>query len=227
MQRENWSAWKALLKEHGPFDMAFHLGDAMDGKGRRSGGTELITSDMDEQADMAAEVCHAVRQHGNRGFKWFGVNGTPYHTTSDGGEDWDTIMAQRAGFEKFGAHEWIDVNGCIFDLKHKVASSTIPHGKFTSIAKSKLWNTLWRDGQPQANVLLRGHVHYHTHCGEPGWIAMTLPALQAAGTKYGSRQCEAIVHWGITVFEVDNKGQFSWTCDTIQFKAQAARAVKA
>ena len=227
MQRENWRAFKRLLKKYEPFDMMFHLGDAIDGTGGRSGGTELITSSLEDQVDIAAEACNAVRHHANKGFKIYSVFGTPYHTASGDGDDWDSVLADKAGFESIGSHEWVDVNGCVFDLKHKVGSSSIPHGRHTAMAKEKLWNKLWGDGQPQANVVLRGHVHYHSYCGGPGWIAMTLPALQGAGTKFGARQCSGTVDWGITIFDVDSNGRFEWTCDTVQFEQQVAKAVKA
>jgi hypothetical protein len=227
MQSQNWQAWKKLLRKYQPFDMMFHLGDAIDGTGFRSGGTELITTSLEEQVDMAVDVCNSVRMHGKKGFKIYGVHGTPYHTASGDGDDWDSVLAEQAGWESIGSHEWIDVNGCVFDLKHKVGSSSIPHGRHTAMAKEKLWNQLWADGQPQANVVLRGHVHYHSFCGGPGWLAMTLPALQGAGSKFGARQCSGTVDWGVTVFDVDNKGQFDWTCDTVQFKDQVAKAVRA
>ena len=176
---------------------------------------------------MATDACNAVRLHGKKGFKIFGVFGTPYHCASSDGDDWDSVLAKQAGFESIGSHDFVDVNSCVFDLKHKCGSSAIPHGRHTAVAKERLWNQLWGDGQPQANVILRGHVHFHNFCGGPGWIAMTLPALQGAGSKFGARQCSGTVDYGITVFDVDSKGQFDWTCDTVQFEAQQATAVKA
>jgi len=226
MQRENWQMFKKLLRKYEPFDMMFHLGDAIDGTGKRSGGTELITTSLEEQVDMAVDVCNAVRLHGKRGFKIVGVHGTPYHTASSDGDDWDSVLADQAGFESMGSHEWVDVNGCIFDLKHHLGSSSIPHGRHTAIAKEKLWNQLWGEGQPQSDVILRGHVHYHQFVGAPGWLAMSLPALQGAGTKYGARRCSGTVQWGVTVFDVDSKGQFEWTCDTVQFQNQQAKVIK-
>ena len=56
---------------------------------------------------------------------------------------------------------------------------------------------------------------------------MILPSLQGAGSKFGARKCEGTVDWGVTVIDVDNKGAFDWTCDTVTFESQAAVAVKA
>jgi hypothetical protein len=89
-----------------------------------------------------------------------------------------------------------------------VGGSTIPHGRFTATAKERLWNVLWneRELRPKAQVILRGHVHYATFCGEPGWVAMTLPALQGMGTRYGGRVCSGTVHWGAVIFDVNEDG---------------------
>ena len=226
LQEELWKHYKSLLKKFGPFDFGFSLGDSIDGDGGRSGGVELITADREEQADMAVAVHDQVRLSANKGFEWVGVYGTAYHAGQS--EDFENIVADRAGFKKIGSHEWADVNGCIFDLKHHCGSSTIPHGRFTAPAKERLWNVLWAERElvPKARIILRGHVHYHAYCGEPGWVAMTLPALQGVGTKYGSRRCSGMVHWGLTVVDVDNDGGFDWHSEVIQINAQKAKVVK-
>jgi hypothetical protein len=228
LQRELWIKFLNILEKYKPFDIGFDLGDLIDGKGSRSGGTELISNDRNTQVDMAVKCLEEVSRRGKENFKWIGVFGTGYHTSGEGGEDWESIIAERCGFEKIGAHESVDINGCIFDLKHHIGSSSIPHGRFTAPAKERLWNVLWneRDLRPKANVILRGHVHYATFCGEPGWVAMTVPALQGMGTKYGSRYCSGTVHWGLTVFDVNKDGTFSWEQVVIPIIAQKIEAIK-
>jgi len=224
MQKESWREFKKLLRRYEPFDLGFHLGDLIDGKGKRSGGVELITTSMDEQAGMAASVCNTVRLHANKGFEWYGVSGTPYHTDADG-DSWDDVAARRAGFAKFGSHEWITVNGCTFDLKHKIGSSSVPYGKGTAIAKSRLHNLLWAEMQPKADVVIRGHTHSPFFCGEPGeWLGVICPALQG-WTKYGATQCEGRVRWGITIFDVNKDGSYDWHSDIITTNSQKAVAV--
>ena len=228
MERDMWREYKRLLKKYGPYDLAFHLGDMIDGKGKKSGGGELITSNLEEQSDMAAYVCDTVRLHANKGFKWYGVMGTNYHVSNDG-DNWDVVSANRAGFERMGAHEWIDVNGLIFDLKHKVGGSAIPYGRGTAIARARFQNVLWAemDAQPKSHVFLRGHNHYTFQVGEPGtWLALVCPALQG-WTKFGALECEAPVHWGISVFDVVNKNDWSYHVDKTVFESAKARAVKA
>lgn len=228
LQKELWNNFINLLERFKPFDVGLSVGDMIEGKAPRSGATELITADREEQIDMAVEVHRQVSMRANADFKWIGVFGTGYHTSGEGGEDWEAIMAERAGFHKIGSHEWVDVNGCIFDIKHHISSSIVPYGRFTAPARDRLWNMLWaeKEYQPKANVLLRGHVHYFTFCGDSDWVAMTLPALQGMGTKYGARRCSGLVHWGLTVFDVADDGTYSWSVPIVRLVNQKAEAIK-
>ena len=228
LQKETWIKFCNIIEQFKPFDIGFDLGDMIDGKGGKSGGTELISTDRNTQVDMAVACHQKISDVSKKNFKWIGVYGTAYHTSGEGGEDWETLVAEKCGFEKIGSHESIDVNGCIFDLKHHVGSSSVPYGRFTAPAKERLWNVLWneRELRPKANVILRGHVHYATFCGEPGWVAMTLPALQSMGTKYGARQCLGIVHWGVTIFDVESDGTFEWQQVVIPIVSQKIEAIK-
>lgn len=158
------------------------------------------------------------------------LHGTPYHVSPDG-EDWENIIASDCGAVKIGSHEWVEVDGVMFDLKHEVSSSSVPHGRYTALAKSNLWSILWSIGNraprgKKETVLIRSHVHYHAWCGAPGWLAMTLPALQGHGTKFGSRRCEGMVDFGIVVFETDGKGGYSWTKEIAEVSSQQAKAIR-
>ena len=56
VQREAWAWYKRKVREYGPYDGLVVNGDAIEGCGERSRGTELLTSDRHKQATMAA-VC--------------------------------------------------------------------------------------------------------------------------------------------------------------------------
>lgn len=228
LQRELWNQYINILERYKPFDVGFSMGDLIDGKGAKSGGTELITTDRNTQVDMAVNCLQNISDRGADNFKWIGVYGTGYHASGEGGEDWENVIAERCEFEKIGSHESVDVNGCIFDLRHHVGSSSIPHGRFSAPAKERLWNVLWneRDLRPKANVILRAHVHYATFCGEPGWVAMTLPALQGMGTKFGARRCSGTVHWGVTIFDVNEDSSFQWEQVIVNINSQKMEAIK-
>ena len=55
-QKEMWGIYKETIKKLQPIDLLGVNGDAIDGHGKRSGGSELIITDIDEQCDMAIEV---------------------------------------------------------------------------------------------------------------------------------------------------------------------------
>ena len=226
LQREMWSKWLSMLASVAPIDGVLYGGDGIDGPGKRSGGTEQITTDREEQADICVRCIDTIRLYARSkrgGIPIVGVYGTPYHVSGDG-EDWENVVAERAGFAKIGSHEWPEVEGVVFDLKHKIGSSAVPHGRHTATSREMLWNDLWSMErlQPSARVLLRGHVHYHQFCGTPTRLGMTLPALQAMGTKYGGRQCSGLVHWGAVTFDCAGGELLDWRSHIMTIKAQIA-----
>ena len=217
IQSECWNAFDNMVQALKPIDILIVNGDAIDGRGERSGGTELITVDRNVQCNMAV---YAIKHIGAKNVVL--TYGTPYHTGQL--EDIENTIADRVKGE-IHSHEWIDIEGTVFDIKHKVGSSSIPHGKGTAIAKDRLWNLLWSEHgeQPKADVLLRSHVHYHFHVGEPGWLAMTLPALQGQGTKFGARQCSGIVHFGMVHFDCSKEG-YTWAPHVLRLQSQKRTA---
>ena len=138
-----------LKKEH-PIDILVHNGDAIDGPGGRSGGSELITTDCNRQIDIAYDALK-IADAGN----YFFTYGTAYHTGQD--TDYEKVLADRFN-GIIRSHLWLDVNGTTFDIKHHIGNSSVPHGKGTPIAKEWLWNTLWnleQEQQPKADVYIR------------------------------------------------------------------------
>ena len=153
-QRELWTEYNRMVKEHGPADVLLVLGDVIDGRGEKSGSTELITTDRKEQGEMAAACIEMWKAK-----DIVMVFGTAYHVGNK--EDFETPVAELVKANKIGGQEWVKVDKVTFDLKHFIAGSGIPHGKGTPLAKEWLWNLVWniRDEQPLVDVFLRGHVH--------------------------------------------------------------------
>lgn len=151
--------------------------------------------------------------------------GTPYHTGD--AEDYESALADKLGCE-VKAHLWLDVDGCVLDCKHHVGGSSVPHGRHTAVARERLWNLLWEERalQPRAQLVARSHVHYHAYSGAPGWVAMTLPALQAAHTKYGARRCAGTVDWGIVIVDCQRGRVTAWRALTHQLRSVAERAIR-
>lgn len=221
MQRECWSWFAAAVKRSGPFDAAFWMGDMIDGKNTKEGGCGLFVADRKIQSDIAIAAVNHVNAPKNHF-----VYGTPYHVGAE--ERWEEVIAS-ACCSPIHTHGWVDVNGVVFDLKHKIGASSVPHGRFTAAAREQLWNALWAEGerQPKADILLRGHVHYHSACGQTGrWWAMTCPALQAAATHYGATQCSGLVDYGFLIFDITERGDYSWRIERADLQTEKATAVK-
>ena len=221
IQRETWDWFEGEIKGLGWVpDVIIHNGDAIEGDGHRSGATELISTDPQIQADMATMI---LREIGGKDTKYFMTYGTPSHTGVI--SDFEDLIAHSVGAEIRG-HHFLNIDGVMFDVKHKVGSSGIPHGRGGSTRKEKLWNSIWAEAgeQPNADVLVRSHVHYCDAQWNPDWgWAFTLPALQAAGSKYGARQCSGRVHYGFISFTVDD-GEFSWQPHIAKLKAHKKEA---
>lgn len=220
LQKETWDLYAKTIKEIGEVDLLIVNGDCIDGRGDISGSTELITSDRLEQVNIAYEALSIIKAK-NTHISY----GTAYHTGKY--EDYENLLAEKLN-ASISAHEWIDVNGCIFDVKHHIGSSGVPHGRHSAIAKERLWNTLWsfKDDQPNANIFIRSHVHYYNYCGGPDWVGITLPALQGLGSKYGARRCSGIVDFGMVLFEIDENGGWSWKPYITKIKSQANKVRK-
>lgn len=220
MQKAVWKYYADTLKKLQPIHLIIFNGDAIDGKGERSGGTELIEPDRTEQCQMAIECLEAAKAK-----NIIMTYGTPYHTGVT--EDFERMIADAVG-AKIGSHEWIDVNGVIFDCKHKINLSIIPHGRHTAIARDRLWNQLWSidQEQPLADIIIRSHVHYCTFNGDPDYLAITTPGLQGYGSKFGARQCSGKVHIGLVSFKIDDKGGYSWLPHIMRSEFQKAKALK-
>ena len=207
MQEEMWAKYRALIRKLGPVDVLIVNGDLIDGKGSRSGGTELVTTDLLEQGDMAVKALQIWNADTT-----VCTYGTPYHVASGSGEDIEKVIADKLEAE-IHAHAFVDVEGIIFDVKHKVGSSQVPWSRHTSVSRERIQNYLWSDaelGQPKADVFIRSHVHYFNYCGGPDWLAMTLPALQGPNTKFGARQCSGTIDWGIVVMDIDKGKIINW-----------------
>jgi len=222
-QRAMWQWYtKTLdrLRQEKAFDICVVNGDAIDGTGSRSGGTELITTDREEQIEMA-EQC--IRKVGAA--KHVLTYGTPYHTGQE--EDFETILARRLQADISG-QMFIEVNGIKFDIKHKVGGSSVPYGRHTAISREKLWNLIWADKglQPNCDVYIRGHVHFFAANEDTLGLGIILPALQGFGSKYGVRQCSGTVDIGFVYFDFYEDGSWQWQKEIAKLKCQAEQCLK-
>ena len=215
VRRTIWEWYAPLVKRLKP-NIVIVNGDCIDGDGKKSGGTEQLTTDRIKQCKMAVKTLKAIPGKP----KFFMSYGTGYHTGND--EDFENIIADDIGAEKIGAEDTIDVNGLLINYRHHIGRSGIPHGRHTAAAKERLWNLMWaeRGEYPKADVIIRSHVHYHAFCGGPHWVAMTTPALQGYGSKFGARIVTGTVDVGMVHFDIKGKDDWTWKSHILKFPAE-------
>ena len=197
-QYECWQWYINILNVLGHIDVCLINGDCIDGSGKRSGGTELITTDRKEQVAMAIECINQIQAD-----RYTMTFGTPYHCGDN--EDFEIDIAKYLGC-KIGGHEWEDVNGVVFDLKHKQSNCINPStGLFNEIRDNREWVAVGE--QPKADVLVRSHTHRFCLVRTEDTIGISTPALQAYGTKFGARQCSRKVQFGMVALDVWPDGE--------------------
>ncbi len=200
-----WNWLEAEVKALGKIDVTVHNGDAIDGKGKKSGGTEQIEMDRNTQAEMAANILSRINTKEIRM-----TYGTGYHTGDL--EDYEDVVALKVGCPKPSATLDLEINGVVFNFKHKVGGSQIPHGRLTAQLRDKLWNDIWsaRGEYPRSDVQIRSHNHYFVYGGNSDYLVMGTPALQGYGSKYGTRIMSGTIDYGFVHFDVSDKGEISW-----------------
>jgi predicted MPP superfamily phosphohydrolase len=217
IRRTTWDWYEKLVQSLKPQIVIFN-GDAIDGKGQASGGTELLYADRNVQVDMAVACLKAIPGSPKIVMSY----GTAYHTGKE--EDFEDKVADGVNAYSIGGEDVIDVNGLLINYRHHLGSSSVPHGRATAISKEVIWNKLWaiRGEYPMADVVLRSHVHYHVFAGGPGWLGMSLPALQGYGSKYGGRRMSGTVDVGAVWFDIKGKQEYTWNSDILRYPAAVA-----
>lgn len=212
VQKRAWDFFEMGLRKYAPYDVVFCNGDAIDGNAHRNSGIELITSDRLRQCDMATKVLRKIAYVGKNIPEYYFTRGTPYHTGE--GEDFENIIAQAFAIEgKKNIDEvlTVEVEGVVFDLKHKVGGGSLPHTKATPILRDVLMGILKEaiEGKVKADVFIRSHVHSHVFVEAMRRTAMSTPALEI-NSAYGRRQCNGLVDFGFIVCEVERGKVLRW-----------------
>ena len=203
---QTWQFYADTINALKPIDCLIVNGDCVDGPGEIEKGREHLTTDVNEQIEMAVAAIQFAEAKSIQM-----TYGSGYHTGK--GMDWEKIVADKVG-GNVKNHNFVDVNGCIFDVKHKIGSSSTPYGRGTPLGKIDVWNLLWAESerQPRSDVFLRSHVHYCVGTFRPVGtkikLMMTLPALQG-WTIYGARNFDGIVNHGLVSFDVTEDGECS------------------
>ena len=201
LRAKMWEWYRDKLAVLQPIHVLLDLGDNIDGKGEKSAGNELILPKLEDQCECASACILEAKAK-----RIFMVRGTPYHVGKDNCEDG---IAKAVKAEKIGDHDYISVNGCVFDYAHAISRSE------TALTRERVTNLLWseHDEFPKANVILRGHQHYSLFVGEAGnWLSMIAPGLQLS-SKFGRTIAKRVIHFGLVWFDVQDDGQYSFNVE--------------
>ena len=226
IQVETCDWYKSEIDKLKPIDVLAVDGDCVEGGGQRSGKTELITADYREQRMMAVEAITYPDAP-----SIIIARGTAYHVSPDGQDQEDGIadeLKKKKLRVKIGDHEFFNINGVIFDMKHHIGTTQTPYSKLTAISKDQLWNLIWNDykAQPRADILLRAHTHTYVFGGDSSWFGVGLPALQAMGSKFGARKMSKHIDFGIFHFDIYKDGSWTWTPHILDVQSQKATVTR-
>jgi len=219
-----WAGYVAICKAIQPVHLLIVNGDCVEGLNDKNGGAELAEPDVNVQVKMAAEC---IRQVGAQ--KTAILYGTPYHTSNmQDGMQYENNVAQIVKADHVGAHDWPEVEGVIFDVKHFISKSAVPYGRSTAIRRAAFWNMVWADrgAQPRGSVVVRSHVHYFDFSGDARRLGVITPALQGMGTRFGKLICEGTVDIGVLTFDCENREFDGPKFHAIDAPAQIATTTK-
>jgi len=207
IQQAQWKWYNAIMASLYPIDIGFVLGDIVDGKQSKNDGRDSIRTKRSAQVSMATQCLKVLKAE-----KYFMVYGSRYHV-----RDWEEDVCDGIDGASLKSHSFVEIEcekgkNVTFDLKHKVGRSSIPHGRATAPARENLWNLI-NSGigkEPNADFILRGHVHYfHAQKSLGSWI-ITCPSLQGFGSEYGMENFNDAIDFGIMCFDVYDDGSVEW-----------------
>jgi hypothetical protein len=205
LSRAVWE-WRAEeLRKIGRVDVHVALGDLVDGPGKKE-TIGLLTTDMDEQAEMAF-ICAGVVRAKHR----YICYGTPLHTVS-------TLSHETAVARLLDSpirETWrLKMGGKRFHFRHVVGRSDVPYGQGTQVAKEIVREELQAlaESYEPAEVFGRGHAHYWYRVETASKTAFICPALELPnpdedGNIYARKLRTMYYNVGFVLIEIDSTGE--------------------
>lgn len=177
----NW--WRQKLEEIGPVDDCIHLGETLEGPGKRS-TLELVLPDVEEQAEHAGDLLDEVDAQ-----NYLLNYASNYHSSGEGRYEHMVVkrlreLGNKADIRK---HQRVEVYGTKIDTAHKVGGSRTAYGQGTQLAKGAVLDILrqvYNEADP-AHIYFRAHNHYYYHVGNDLYTAYNLPAMKWPHGAYG------------------------------------------
>lgn len=238
MQRKAWRFYAKAINALKPIDRLIILGDAVHGRDERGGGLTLQELNRAHQKDLAAE-CIRYAEVDPKDIYIF--KGTPSHVASGGMgiaiESWEDELADILGVPRdprgikknVFIKRQISFNGTVFDLRHFVGGSSIPHGRATPLERERIWKVLESvhtgGVQEIPDVILRAHQHCYqfagSQIGEYETLAMVVPALCLPIEEYALAKLSGVAHFGLVSFDIYGPHDYTVDAQLMQMKTTA------
>lgn len=186
IQETFWKWFTDKIKQLGPFDFCFGLGDFTDGEGKK-GTLDTQYSDVRKQALASVNVFKAT---GVVPEYIYLVRGTPFHTS--GTHEYEDTIADKLGCSIENVQRK-KIEGWNIHSRHVGGRSDIPYGQGTPLLKelARMEHESFRDGKEAPDVILRAHVHYDCMVAKRGRMAIDCPCLQLPLSESNGRRYSA------------------------------------
>lgn len=222
IHRQVYGWWKQEILPLRP-DVVIHSGDIIDGPQGKSDGRDLWSTDQGEQAESAVRLLKPLV----RNAKFFVVEGSEYHDP----EGREAQIARELGAECCTPHAFVDINGVMFDCKHKITGGNVPSSR-PAMRTAMLQNLLWcrKGGQPLADIIVRGHMHEYYFEGDSQYTGIVVPGMQWF-SKFGQLNVQRTISVGCVFFPCVESGMeardVAWVPLIAELPALAPRVFKA
>ena len=204
--KQVWAAWTKLLKTYGSPDFLLVGGDCVNGNARKDEGRRCWTTDIQKQADVAAELINM----------WnapvvFGVEGTKYHVENINGDEMTMRQVRNAADYKgrYAPPDWnLSIAGAVGHISHKIGGTRVFQYRGTPLSRELTMSRVMSHETEvfKANFILRGHVHnYYAVRAGANSQCCTIPCWQTR-TDYEALNNPFVwmPHIGALIIEIKN-----------------------
>lgn len=195
-----WTWYEKTVRDIGPVDLAVHVGDVVDGEGKRD-DLEQLTTDTLKQAEIAVQVLEKVKTK-----KWRFLFGTPFHTVGSYSYEEPVADAFNASIKDTqllvpGGY------GHKFNFRHVVGRSDTAYAQGTQLFKEAVRDQLMAELEEReaAEVIIRAHVHYYYRVENSQRVAVICPCFQVPASVFGRRCRHFLYDIGMLLIEVSKK----------------------
>ena len=195
-----WTWYSETVAEIGPVDALCLTGDLVDGPGVKDLGNGHVSTDTEEQANIAASALAIVKAR-----RTYAVYGTPYHTVTTWSAE--NMVARLIG-ARIADSQYLQVYGRRISIRHVVGRSDTPYGQGTLAHKELIRDlmTALQDRQEPADIVVRGHVHTYAAIDDGDRWGIIVPALQLPGSVFGRTQRPWRYRVGMVLLEISPDG---------------------